>query len=288
MWVVTDSAADLSPQEIEQWGIRIVPLTIVFSQDDEVHAEHITPDAFYDRLRAMVPHVPTTSQPSPETIAQIYRDAAAAGEEVFGVFVSAGLSGTANAAALAAKMVPEARISVINSLNLSAGERFQVLAAAMALKAGWSVEKTAQKLDAIRAQTELAFTLETLDYLARGGRIGRVQALAGSIFSVKPIIRVDKADGKYSTAGRARNLNAAMTHMLNDFKKHFGDKPLWVTICHGQYAEKASQFEAMLRGELNIARLETTRISPVLGVHTGPGIVGAGVVPIELFSDLMP
>ncbi len=129
------------------------------------------------------------------------------------------------------------------------------------------------------------YTLETLTYLARGGRIGRVQALAGSLLRLKPIIKVDKKDGKYSTVGKERTIQRSMTAMREFLLETYGPfTPLQVSIMHGQYTEQAKLFAHMLREKLNISRLEILRISPVLGVHTGPGVVGAAVVPVSLME----
>ncbi|MDX2162104.1 MAG: DegV family protein [bacterium] len=284
MRIVTDSAADLTAAEIQEWNIAIIPLTILFPDGEEVKAEAITPDAFYDRLRAVVPQVPTTSQPSPGAFLELYR-AAQDPAGILSIHVSSGLSGTPKTAALAAGQFTAAPVTVIDTLTLSCGERFQVLAAAMAAKKGWSVEQIRERLAQIREATEVIFTLETLDYLARGGRIGRVQALAGSLLQIKPIIRVD-SDGKYSTQGRGRTIAQAISAITTHLKGKYGDQRVWGAVMHGKFPEKADALAESLRGQLNMGRLDVLRISPVLGVHTGPGIVGAGVVPLHLFDDL--
>lgn len=286
MKIITDSAADLLPQEVNALGIQVAPLFIQFPNQTEIASAEITPDDFYDRLRSIAPQVPTTSQPSPGEFMKLYREAA--GEEVMSLHISSGLSGTYNAASLAAQQVSEAKVTVVDTQTLSPAERYQVLAAAYAAKAGWPTTKIVEHLNAIRAASEAIFTLETLDYLARGGRIGRVQALAGSILHIKPIIHVDKADGKYSTIGRARTMNQAISSIAEYLAKQYDRKtPVWVTVIHGQAADRAEQLAATLKELLNIGKLDVIRISPVLGVHTVPGVVGAGVVPMTLFDGLM-
>lgn len=285
MQIITDSAGDLTQDEIRQWKIEIVPLTILFPNGDEVKAESITPDAFYDRLKAAFPQLPTTSQPSPGTFTTLYKAAEAGG--ALSIHVSSGLSGTPLTAKLAADQVALPNIHVIDTMTLSCGQRFQVLAAAMAVAKGWSFDKIRERLDKIRAATEVIFTLETLDYLARGGRIGRVQALAGTLLQVKPIIHVDKNDGKYTTVGRGRTMAQAITSITNHLKGMYSDQPLWTSVMHGQFHEKADQLAASLKSALKVERLDVLRISPVLGVHTGPGIVGVGAVPMALFEDLL-
>lgn len=283
--IVTDSSADLTHEEVSQYGIRIVPLMINFP-DREVAASDIAPDDFYDRLKAMVPQVPTTSQPSVGDFLAAYNPIIAAGDDVLSIHISSGLSGTVATAGMATRELTSGRVTTIDTLTLSCGLRYQVLAAAMALRKGWSLEQIGERLTAIRKHSEVIYTLETLEYLARGGRIGRVQALAGSLLSIKPVIRVED-DGKYGTLSRGRTLTQTMTTIATHLATRYAQKPVWVTVMHGQFADKAESLAADLRTRLNVGRLDVLRISPVLGVHTGPGIVGAGVVPMELFSDLM-
>ena len=134
--------------------------------------------------------------------------------------------------------------------------------------------------------TEVIYTLDTLEYLARGGRIGRVKAMAGALLNLKPVIRVD-SDGKYSTVTNGRTLGKSMTAITEHLSEKFGNTPLWVTVLHGRFAEKADVLSNEFRQKHNIGKMEVTRISPVLGVHTGPGIVGAAVVPMRLMEDLI-
>jgi DegV family protein with EDD domain len=148
------------------------------------------------------------------------------------------------------------------------------------------MDKISERLKKIREKTELIYTLDTLEYLARGGRIGRVQAIAGALLNLKPIIRVD-TDGKYSTVAKARSIGKSITMLADHVREKYGDTPVWVTVLHGRFAEKADILTKEFTEKLNIAKIEVQRISPVLGVHTGPGIVGAAVVPMELMSDLI-
>jgi DegV family protein with EDD domain len=147
------------------------------------------------------------------------------------------------------------------------------------------MEKITERMAKIREKVEVIYTLETLEYLARGGRIGRVKALAGSLLNLKPVIRVD-TDGKYSTVKTERTINKSMAVITDHLFEKYGNSRLWVTVLHGRFAEKADVLADLIKGKLNIAKMEVMRISPVLGVHTGPGIVGAAVVPMELMEDL--
>ena len=284
MKIVTDSAADLLPEDIRANGISIAPLHIQFP-DEGIDADQISPDDFYSRLRDMEPEIPTTSQPSSGRFAKIYK--ALAGEEILSIHISSGLSGTIEAARQSAQQEHEARITVVDTMTLSGAQRFQVLAAARLSNAGCSKETILERMKQIRAATEIAYTLDTLKYLARGGRIGRVQALAGVLLKLKPVITVDKSDGKYNSIGKGRTLRRTMEEIVDYMSGIFGStKPVWVSVLHGQFHEQADTLAKMIGERLKVGKIEILRISPVLGVHTGPGVVGAAVVPMYLMEGM--
>lgn len=283
MKILTDSAADLTQNEAEELGIKIAPLYINFP-DEQLRAGDITPDAFYDRLRSIYPDVPTTAMPASGEFAEIYRQAG--GEEhLLSLHISSGLSGTLEAARMGAEQ-SGVDVTLVDTMTLSGGERFQVLAAVSGAKKGLSVEAILERLNRIRAATEVIYTLETLEYLQRGGRIGRVQALAGSLLKIKPVIMVDKNDGKYSTVGSGRTLKKALDMIVAHLEDAYeAETSLWVSVLHGQFAEQAEVLANLIKDRLSVAKLEVLRISPVLGVHTGPGIVGVTTVPMDLMEQ---
>jgi DegV family protein with EDD domain len=285
MKIVTDCAADMPNEELEKLGVVQVPLFIQFPEG-EVNSADISADDFYNRLEAMRPAIPTTAQPSAGIFAELYRKLAKTEKNILSIHISSGLSGTINSAQDGGSLVKdEANVSFWDTLTLSGGERFQVMAAALASKAGWAMDKIHERLNAIREKTEVIYTLDTLEYLARGGRIGRVQAMAGALLNLKPVIRVD-TDGKYSTVAKGRSIGKSMSIIADHLREKYGNTPLWVTVLHGRFAEKADELSKEFQSKLNVAKMEVQRISPVLGVHTGPGIVGAAVVPMELMEDL--
>ena len=286
MKIVTDCAADLSAEELKEFGIEQAPLYIQFPEG-EVSSMDISADAFYDRLEAMRPNVPTTAMASSGIFNEIYRKVAKLDKNIFSLHISSGLSGTINAARAGGEEAkPEANVDFWDTLTLSGGERFQVITAALAAKANWTMQAIQERLAKIREKTEVIYTLDTLDYLARGGRIGRVKAMAGALLHLKPVIRVD-IDGKYSTVTNARTIGKGMSAITEYLYNTYANAPLWVTVLHGRFADKAEELSKELKEKLNIAKLEVVRISPVLGVHTGPSVVGAAVVPVEVMDGLM-
>jgi DegV family protein with EDD domain len=285
MKIVTDSAADMPISEVEALGIHVVPLVIRFP-DGEISSSDIEPDEFYSKLEAMFPNIPTTSLPSPGAFISVFEKLTKDNEGVIAVHISSGLSGTVQSARLAVKELPGLQITTVDTLTLSGGERFQVLAAYAAAKAGWALDRIVELLKSIQQQCDVVFTLDTLDYLARGGRIGRVEALAGSLLRIKPVIHVSKADGKYTTVGKARTIARAETTIVDYLERTYGDTPLWIAVMHGRFTEQAEVMAKMVRERLNCSKLEILRVSPVLGVHTGPGVVGTAVMPLSLVEGL--
>ena len=281
--IVTDSAADLTPEDIAENQIVVAPLKIEFP-DGTVSSEEIGRDEFYARLKSMWPSIPSTSLPSPDDFVQIYQRLAKNVKPILSIHISSGLSSTMSAAHIGAESVPEAQVTHIDSMTLSGGLRFQVLAAAAMVRAGKPLELIQEQLGKIRQATETVYTLETMEYLAKGGRIGRVQALAGILLNIKPVIHVNHTDGKYSPVGRERTIPRALDALNKHLGKLYASESVWVSVMHGQAGEYAEELANGLRKTLNIAKLEILRISPVLGVHTGPGIIGAAVCPANLLT----
>ncbi|MFC2028535.1 DegV family protein [Chloroflexota bacterium] len=200
--------------------------------------------------------------------------------------ISSGLSGTFNSAKKGGELINYAEVTAVDTMTLSGGERFQVLAGAWAAKAGWTTQRNIGKLGNIRSSTEVIYTLETMEYLARGGRIGRVQALAGSVLKIKPVIRVDREDGKYSTVGKNRTIQQSLANITEHIAEMYGSIPMWTTVLHGRLADTAETQSNLLNNKLHVKKMVILRISPVLGVHTGPGIVGVAVMPFNLIEDI--
>lgn len=285
MKIVTDSAADLPANEADALGINVVPLLIHFPEG-EISSAAIQADTFYDRLATMFPNIPTTSLPSPGAFLNVYQELLRSDGDILSIHISSGLSATIQSARLATTQLPEGKITTVDTMTLSGAERFQVLAAAAAAKAGWAKESILDLLRRIQEQCEIVFTLDTLEYLARGGRIGRVQAMAGALLHIKPVIHVHRSDGKYSNVGKARTLARAEEIIVEHLVQLYGNTPLWVSVMHGRFAAHADALSSAMHAKLNCAKFELLRISPVLGVHTGPGVVGAAAVPLSLVSGL--
>jgi DegV family protein with EDD domain len=285
MKIVTDSAVDLPEEMFEQYGIERLPLLINFGTESLRSGVDIGPEEFYRRLVANRDNLPTTSQPSMGDFRDLYRRVGQTDKDIVSVHISSGLSGTINAAAQAAKQCPELNITLIDTKTLSAAEGFQVVAAAQAIRRGWSLERLKQRVQEVADQTEIFYTLDTLYYLQKGGRIGRVQAMAGALLNLKPVITVDKGPGSYVRAGSARSLPKALIIIADLVQEKMKDRPAWIHVLHTDSLAMAQQLAELVTQRMKSAKITFGQIVPVLGVHTGPGCVGAVCGPLDVLDD---
>jgi DegV family protein with EDD domain len=277
---------DLAPEQMAGLRIHLVPLTLTLDGKSYRSGVDIQPDAFYQLLEAS-PNFPTTSQPSPEDFASLYRELAATDPEIISIHISSGLSGTVNSARLGAEMVPEAHVTLIDTLTLSGAEGWQVEAAARAAQAGWSIERIVSLVERIRAATDTIYTLATLKYLIHGGRISHLKGLLGQVMNLKPLIGVGKEDGKYYQRGQTRTLNAAILKLADVVaEQHAPGSSLRVQVLHGHNLEGAALLQERFSKLFKCTWLPTGSIAPVLGAHTGPGLVGVAYGPQAAYADV--
>ncbi|MBP7686736.1 MAG: DegV family protein [Thermoflexales bacterium] len=285
MKIVTDSAVDLPEEMFAQFGIERMPLLISFGKEMLRSGIDIGPEEFYKRLAASGDNIPTTSQPSPGEFADLYRKVGAVDKDILSIHISSGLSGTLNAAVQGAKQCPELNITHVDTKTLSAAEGFQVVAAAQGLRRGWPLDKILARIQQVADQTEIFFTLDTLHYLQKGGRIGRVQAMAGALLNLKPVITVDKGPGTYVTVVKGRSMAKSVALIADQVAEKMKQTPAWVHVLHTNSPDMAKQQGDLIRAKLPNAHVTFGQIVPVLGVHTGPGCVGAVCGPVDLLAE---
>ncbi len=286
MQIVTDSAMDLLPEQAQSCPIHVVPQT--FSLDGKIYRSGIdvSVEDFY-HLIGNTDSFPTTSQPSPGDFAEVYRKIAQTDPDILSIHVSSGLSGTGNAARLGAQMVPEANITLFDSKTLSSAEGWQVEAASRAISKGWELDRILTLLRQVSDATDLIFTLATLKYLAHGGRISHMRGLIGSLLDIKPIIAVEKDGGTYVQKASVRSLKKATLMVPELIAKQLGEGiDLRVQVLHGDNEAGAQQLSEKFDKLFKCTWVRTSPISPILGAHTGPGLVGAVYAPMSMYPEL--
>lgn len=271
--VVTDSASSLAREDIDRFGIEVIPLRMV---EDGVAVPDIDVDlhAFYKRLPELRP-VPTTSAPSPAEFAEMFARHIERGDDVVAVLISAKLSSTYESAELAAAMVreqyPGARIVLVDSESNSMQEGFAVLAAAESARKGGSLEECAAAARATLPRTRFLFAPETLDYLARGGRISGARRLLGSVLKITPILTA--VDGQTAVAGAVRTYRKAIEHiaelMQADVQRYgISRAVVQAVVDHERAAEFARERIEPITG----FPVPVVDVPLVVGIHVGPAI----------------
>lgn len=270
--IVTDSTADLPRELIEELGITVVPLNVHFG--DEVYKDQveISTDEFFHKLQ----HgdvMPKTSQPSPGDFLEVYKELSAEGDSIISIHISSELSGTHNSAMLAKGMLPEADINVFDTRKVSGGIGLFVIEAARAVKAGKSKEEIIAMLENMQEKVRVIFILDSLEYLEKGGRIGKASAVLGSMLSLKPILTIE--EGIVHSKEKARGFKKAKKRMVEMFAETNIATGSDVIILYG---ESETEAVAEIRDALVVTGktqdILVSRVGAVIGTYSGPGILG--------------
>jgi DegV family protein with EDD domain len=288
MEIVTDSGCDLNLTAEQQvkLGIHVVPLSVTLGRSTFEEGPELDAPSFYNRLESGG-ELPTTSQPAPVVFADLYRKLAKINPSILSIHISSGLSGTYNSARAAAAEVPEAEVTFFDTKTLSVGSGWQVEAAARAARAGWTKERIVALLERIRASTELLFTLKELKYLIHGGRISHIKGLVASVLDIKPVIGVDKKTGMYVQYGQARMIAGAiktLTELMESRLPPVG--PFRAQVVHALNPEGAVELQQAIADRMPCYWLPPSRLSLVLGAHTGPSLIGAVLAPRTVFEGV--
>ncbi len=288
MHIVTDSGADLTmdPEERTVNNIHIVPLNVTLDGKTYREGIDISTNEFY-RLLVASDNMPTTSQPSAGDFAEVYRRLAADGREILSIHMSSGLSGTYNASLAGAEMVPEAKVTHVDTKTLSAATGWQVEAAARAAKAGWAVERILAMIKRIGEASDSIYTLKELKYLIHGGRISHMKGLIASTLKIKPLIGVEKMNGTYVQLGMARSFRRAVKE-LGEYISRFHRQgiELKVQVLHVDNPEGAEMLQEYVDKRFKCNWLPTGPMSLVLGAHTGPSMVGIAFAPLAMLEGV--
>jgi len=270
--IVTDSTSDLPRELAQRHRIEVVPLTVAFGAEQYRDGIDITPDEFYPRLSSGGV-LPTTSQPPPALFQYVYTHLASRGD-VVSVHLSHKLSGTVETARNAARAVAPARISVVDTGSTSMGVGLCALAAARAAERGASRDECAAAAASVARRLHVAVALDTLEYLRRGGRLGRAQSFLGGLLRLKPVLTVN--DGEVAPLARARSRQKAIDELYALLGRV--DSVEEAVVLHSTTPDDAAALAERVRAALPGVPLHTGRFGPVLGVYGGPGMLGIAVV----------
>jgi DegV family protein with EDD domain len=270
--IVVDSTADFpdAPERFSNW--RVVPLYVRFGDESFRDYVELAPDAFYERLRG-AEQTPSTSQPTPADFLAAYEDLADY-ERILSLHIAGRLSGTLESARSAAQLLGDERVRAIDSESASAAIAMLGLAIQRRLDRGTSDEEVDELVDRHRRNAGLLFTVDTFEYLVRGGRVGRARGWAGELLHIKPILTIEA--GEVVPVKRVRGNRKAFLEFESTFEADTHDSPaLRVGIAHADAPERAEALRKMVRHTRPSAEIDqVSTLGPVLGAHAGPGTVG--------------
>lgn len=283
--IMADSTADIPEALVKEYGIHIVPMSLVFGEESYVEGIDITVSQFYAKL-AESKVLPSTSQTSPSQYVEVYRKLLSENNNapIISIHLSSGMSGTYQAARLAHSMLEEelgheVDITVIDSLCATYGFGLQVVHAARLAKQGLPVAQIEEEVIKLGKQRRLYFLVDTLEYLQKGGRIGKAAAVLGTLLNIKPILSVDQ-EGVIYAVDKARGSKRATARAIELFIKDFGDhRDINIAVCDAVNPEGAQQFLEAMAQHFTLHEVVRTNIGAVVGSHVGAGTLAVFVWP---------
>jgi DegV family protein with EDD domain len=273
--IITDTSADLTPEQAEAQDIRQVPLSVSFGDESFAAGTELTNQAFYERLTAPDAPLPKTAAPSPAQFAKTFRRALEGGaDEVVCFTLSKELSATWSSAVSAKSDFEGGAVRVIDTMTTSLGQSLLVREAADQAAQGATGAQIAERAEDLVARSHIYFVVDTLEYLQRGGRIGKASALVGSLLAIKPILTV--VDGEVEAVDRRRTTSKARKRLI----EICAEKPVErLQVLHTMTADIEGFADRMAEAVgLDRAQVEVGITGPVAGTHVGPGVVGAALI----------
>ncbi|GAE33910.1 DegV family protein [Halalkalibacter akibai] len=272
--VVTDSTADIPVELIEELGITVVPLNVIFS-DDEMYEDGVTltSNQFYQKVKEKNV-IPSTSQPTPYQFEEVYRSLLEEDDtHILSIHLSSKLSGTYQAASIAKQTMDDIdSIHVVDSKRASYAIGIIVVEMARMVKAGKSLVECKARLEHLLKETTVFFMVDTLEYLQKNGRIGTASAVLGSMLKIKPILSLSE-QGEVIPFEKARGQKKALNRIVELLKEQYGSQPIHVGISHAVNESLAVEMIDRIKAEFNVESDVITSIGAVIGAHVGPGTV---------------
>lgn len=274
--ILVDSGSDVPPDFVKEHNIFVAPLKIIYKDREYEDRLDITPQQIYDRLEE---EIPKTSLPGADRVTALFDEIVAQGyDTALIITISTGLSGTHNMLRMMAEQYSKLAFHMVDTKNIGIGAGQQAMLAAQMLKEGADLDTILNTLRTTIEQSRIYFILDTLEYLAKGGRIGKVSAILGGLLKLRPIISCN-ADGIYDTVAKVRGNAAALSKAINiaveEAEKHVR---FAVAVAHGSAVEEARRVMEELKRRLpRCERFLNTDVSPALSVHTGPGLIGIAI-----------
>lgn len=271
--LITDSTCDLPDKILQDLNAWMLPLKIIYKDRLYNDREEIQPQEVYDKIQG---EIPTTSMPTPEETRNLLERLSADGfTHAISIHISSGLSGTYESVKMVARQFNKMKVEVIDSKALSLALGFLVQEAGKCIQNGLHFDNVVSRVKEVQKKVKVFFVVKTLEYLKKGGRIGYVEGTLGQILDIKPIISINE-EGKYYGVHKVRGRKKSISKLLDILKEQTFGKKINLAVAHGDAKEEAESMlnKIMSMKEVNINEAMFTQLSPVMVVHTGPGLIG--------------
>lgn len=276
--LITDSTSDLRKDQIEKHNIHVIPLRIIYKDREYLDRVNITPDEVYDNLHV---EIPSTSLPSMTDIGNMFTTLEQEGyTHAIVICISSGISGTYNSINLVSHDHPNITSYVYDSKSLTLGEGAIVLQCAEMINKGKSFDEIIKRLPSIKDRIKVYYVLDTLNYLIKGGRIGKVAGTLGELLKIKPIISVNE-EGVYYSYAKVRGRKQSISKLIDIASQTLMESKAKIWILQGGALGEGKILYETISKLSNISEISFGDISPVLGVHTGPGLLGLVIMKEE-------
>lgn len=282
MQIVMDDTGDIPMDLVEKYNIRIIPINIMFGTEQFLSGVELDHTAFYEKTKTVTAdNFPKTSQPTPYQFVELYKEIFATGEtEILTITVSEKLSGTYASVVQARKELEgQGTIHLFDSQAGAAAQGYIALEAARMAHEGAAIDTILPALEKLRETMSVVFTIDSLEYAVKGGRVSSMKSLMASLLNIKPILRLD--DGLIVEAGRVRTRKRALDHIVDVIHQDMGNQPIRLIIMHANAADDAAILQEKARAKLNIAEELFTDISIPVAINLGPGALGLVALPAE-------
>jgi DegV family protein with EDD domain len=284
MKVVTDAAANLTPEQAARLEVEVVPFQVTFNGNTYRDGADISPDDLYRMYTEYPDEFPATSQPSVGDFTSVYDKYG--DEEILSIHLSSGLSGAYSSAVHAARMTPGERVTVVDSKTVGPALGWMVEIAAFGAKFGWSKARIMDAMQKIKDNSLTMVSFSDMKYLQHSGRISHLKGLVASLLHIKPIIGMNPEDGRYDTLGQEMTMSRAVRKMATLVAAKFGEQKIRLQLMHGSNLPGVDLLRTAISEIMNATEDKLVPVTLVLGAHAGPTVIGLAAGPETIFEAL--
>jgi len=278
--IVMDSAGDLPVEWISKYDINVIPVNVHLGNEVFLEGVDLTPDQFYSWVKE-TGKVPKTSQPAPQQYIKLYKDIAKPGDVILSIHLTSKLSGTYESAVLAARELQDAHFRVIpfDTLSGTGIQGYMCREAREMDRRGASVDEILERLEKVRDNNQVIFTVDSLEFAQKSGRVQMIEAILATVLKIKPIITIK--EGTMAVANKVRTRKASLEYILQEMSRRMGKNLINAAIMHANDLATALEISEKVKGILNVKNLFVEELSIGIASHLGPGTVGIVAYPVE-------